>query len=267
MLDIVPLDWWRSFELFLLLLGRVVGFFVVAPVFGGIGVPATVRAGLIVFTAVVLVGPVGSAAPWPEGVIFEGSPWAYLLIAGELLLGAALGFIVLLFFTAVQIAGQLMDIPLGFGMVNVLDPQTGDHVPVLGQFQFALAMLIFFTVNAHHWLLRALAESYRLIPVGTGAVTGFHVDAIVTTFSYVFTLGARLALPLVAAAFLTDVALAIVSRAVPQINVFITGFPLKVMAGMFVLSIVLPAYVGLLGLTFGDDGEMLRHIGRFLTGR
>lgn len=265
--DIVPEAWWHAFELFLFVLGRIVGFFVVAPVFGGIGVPAALRIGLAAFTAAVLAGPVGSIAPWPQGAILQGTPWGYLLIAGELLLGAAMGFIVLLFFSAVQIAGQLMDIPLGFGMVNVLDPQTGDHVPVLGQFQFALAMLIFFTVNGHHWLLRAMAESYRLIPVGSAAVTEFHVDAIVAAFSHVFILGARLALPLVAAAFLTDVALAIVSRAVPQINVFITGFPLKVMAGMFVLSIVLPAYVGLLGVTFGDGGDMLRFIGRFLSGR
>src|SRR5690606_402059 len=108
--------------------------------------------------------------------------------------------------------------------------------------------------------------SYGSIPPG-GPVASIPLPAVVAAFGDAFALGVRLAIPLVAAAFLTDVALAVVSRAVPQINVFITGFPLKIMVGMAMLALVLPAYVALLAFAFGDGGSMMRAIAAVLGGR
>lgn len=262
----VPLTWWAQWELFTVILARVVGLFAVAPMFGGAGVPVLVRIGLAGFVAALLTGPVATLTGAPPPFPWLAGPWGYLALGAELLIGGALGFVALLFFTAVQTAGQLMDIPLGFGMVNVLDPQTGGYVPVLGQFQSVLAVLIFFTVNGHHGVLRALAASYEVLPPG-GTLTGdWWMAALTGVVSQVFLLGVRLALPLVVAAFLTDVALAIVARAVPQINVFLTGFPLKVMVGMLILAVVLPTYVALLAFTFGDAGAMMRVLWTLLGG-
>jgi len=222
--------------------------------------------GFAALVAAVLLGPVQQMlAGLP---VLLGDPVGYLLLlGGELLIGAFLGFIVLLMLVSVQIAGQLLDLPMGFGMVNVLDPQTGAHVPVMGQFKFALALLIFFSVNAHHWLLRALADSYRLLPVGWPVVDEARTRLLIHAMSQAFVLGVRIALPVIAASFLTDVALGIVSRAVPQINVFITGYPVKILAGMAVIVLVIPAYVALLSWVFGEGGEMVRLLWTFLGGR
>lgn len=262
----IPAPWAAQLEVFILLLARALGLFAVAPIFRGTGVPPLVRMGLAGVTAALLVGPAGDRVASAVGPLFEAGPWAFGVLAGEFAVGAALGFVVALFVSAVQVAGQLMDLPLGFGMVNVLDPQTGTYAPVLGQFQSVLAMLVFFGVNAHHAVLRALAASYGSIPPG-GPVASIPLPAVVAAFGDAFALGVRLAIPLVAAAFLTDVALAVVSRAVPQINVFITGFPLKIMVGMAMLALVLPAYVALLAFAFGDGGSMMRAIAAVLGGR
>lgn len=262
----IPLAWLAQLEGFAVLLARVVGVVTVAPLFGGQGVPVLTRVGFAALLAAVLLGPVQhmlGELPW-----LWGDPVGYaLLMGGEFLIGAFLGFIVLLMLVAVQIAGQLLDLPMGFGMVNVLDPQTGTYVPVMGQFKFALAMLVFFGVNAHHWLLRALADSYRFLPVGWSVMDEMRARLVVQAMSQAFVLGVRIALPVIAASFLTDVALGIVSRAVPQINVFITGYPVKILAGMAVIILVIPAYVVLLSWVFGDGGDMVGLLWRFLAGR
>lgn len=244
---------------FLFLLCRVGAMLLAMPLFGGPGVPQHVKVGLGAFVAAIL---------FPTIVATEAPPHLLgllLVVLQELAVGLTMGFIVTLFFLGLQLAGQLMDVPIGFGMVNVLDPHFGGQIPILGQFQNVLAVLIYFTINGHHGLLRALADSYNYIPVGAvvwhDSLGAFFVDTVAATFL----LGVRIGVPVMAAAFLTDVALGIVNRAVPQINVFITGYPIKIAVGLFTLIVALPVYVGLLGSIFGDGGELLRTVFRFLT--
>lgn len=242
--------------LFLLL--RVGALLIAMPLFGGPGVPQHVKIGLAGLIAL-LLAPIVEPGTVPEDLFM-------LLItsAQEIAVGLSLGFIVSLFFLGLQLAGQLMDIPVGFGMVNVLDPHFGGQIPILGQFQNVLAVLIYFTINGHHGILRALADSYSYVPIGTAAWNGALVDVMVRTVSSMFALGVRIGLPIMAAAFLTDIALGIVNRAVPQINVFITGYPIKIAVGLFTIVVALPVYVGLLGVVFGDGGDMLRTVMQFL---
>lgn len=167
-----------------------------------------------------------------------------------------MGLIVAMVVGAVYFAGQLLDVPVGFSMVNVIDPQTGEQTPLLAQFHFVLAILILFIVNGHHTLLLALAHSFALIPVGEVGTIGSSVDVFIKSFGKIFALGLRIALPVIGALFVTDVALGIVARAVPQINVFFVGFPLKIGLGVALLLVVLPVYVVFVAGLFGPSGEM-----------
>lgn len=253
--------WWSSdqlFHLFALLL-RGGGLLLALPLFGGPGVPPHVKAGLAAFLALLLF-PVVPAAAAPTEIVE-----LVLVVVQELVVGLAMGFVVSLFFYALQVAGQLMDVPIGFGMVNVLDPHFGGQIPILGQFQNMLAVLVFFTINGHHAVLRALAESYVLVPVGAAAWDGPVAQVVVDAVGASFLLGVRIGVPVMAAAFLTDVALGIVNRAVPQINVFITGYPIKIFVGLLVVAVALPIYVSLLAVVFGDGGDMMRWLWRFVT--
>lgn len=242
----------------LFLLFRIGAMLLAMPLFGGPGVPQHVKIGLAGLIAL-LLAPVIAPGPVPE-TLFALATTA----AREILVGLSMGFVVSLFFFALQLAGQLMDVPIGFGMVNVLDPHFGGQVPILGQFQNVLAVLVYFSIGGHHGLFRALADSYSLVPMGGAVWNGGLAHVVVDGVSSMFFLGVRIGLPVMAAAFLTDVALGIVNRAVPQINVFITGYPIKVALGLFVVVIVLPVYVSLLGAVFGDGGELLRTVFRLL---
>src|SRR5690554_3397434 len=221
-------SWFEPAQLqqFLFVLMRVTAMLMALPLFGGPGVPVHLKVGLGALTALLLL-PVVDPAP---AVAHLGD--LLVIIAQEVFVGLSMGFVVALMFFALQVAGHLMDMPIGFGMVNVLDPHFGGQIPILGQFYNALATLIFFTINGHHGLLRALAASYNVIPLGGAAWHGGLVAVIVQAVGGMFALGVRIAAPVIAAAFLTDVALGIVSRAVPQINVFITGYPIKIAVGI-----------------------------------
>lgn len=249
---------WDNLFHFLALLMRGGGLFLTMPLFGGPGVPPHVKVGLAALVAALLF-PIIPAQTAPVETIE-----LVFVVLQELAVGLGMGFIVSLFLYALQVAGQLMDVPIGFGMVNVLDPQFGGQIPIMGQFLNITAVLVFFSINGHHAVLRAFSDSYALIPIGAAAWDGAITDVALRTVSTTFVLGVRIAVPVIAASFLTDVALGIVNRAVPQINVFITGYPIKIFLGILVIAVALPVYVGLLGVVFGDGGDMMRWLWQFI---
>jgi len=236
---------------FLPVLVRVSGLVMASPLFGGRGVPAQVKIGLSFVTAIALY-PI-----LPEQVFaMDTVGLYYMAIIRELIVGAGLGFAVTLIFSAIYLAGQLIDVPMGFGMVNVVDPQSGLQVPIFAQFQYVLAALIFLSVGGHHGLFRALASSFTLIPIGGRMPGSGWAMTVLDTFATMFYLGVKLSLPLVTGLLLADVALGIVARAVPQINVFVVGFPAKILIGISLFVLVLPTYVALLSQIFGAEGEL-----------
>lgn len=250
---------WDNLFHFLALLMRGGGLFLTMPLFGGPGVPSHVKVGLAALVAGLLFPVIPMQTPAPLETVE-----LVLVVAQELGVGLGMGFIVSLFLYALQVAGQLMDVPIGFGMVNVLDPHFGGQIPIMGQFLNILAVLVFFSINGHHAVLRAFADSYALIPIGAAAWDGAIAEVALRTVGATFLLGVRIAVPVVAATFLTDVALGVVNRAVPQINVFITGYPIKIFLGILVIAVALPVYVGLLGVVFGDGGDMMRWLWQFI---
>ncbi len=238
---------------------RVSGLVMAAPILGGRGVPPQLRAALTLVTALVLYPALG-ALPVPS------APAAYFaLVIRELVVGLGLGYAVTLVFSAVYLAGQLIDVPMGFGMVNVVDPQSGTQVPIIAQFQYILAALIFFAVRGHHALLRALATSFAVIPIGGGFPKGSLAGTVVEIFASMFYLGVRLSLPLMAGLVLADIAMGIIARAVPQINVFMLEFPAKILLGLLLLLALLPGYVSVLTRIFSGQGDLARVLEAFMA--
>ncbi|MBE3598009.1 MAG: flagellar biosynthetic protein FliR [Limnochordaceae bacterium] len=251
---------------------------VARPVFGQPGVPALARLGLSAVLAWLLLplvpiapeailqglaAPTGAAAGSGLGPAWAG--WAYAL-AREAVVGAVMAFGINTVFAAIMLAGQLVDLPMGFSVVNVIDPTMGQEVPLIGQFQMLLATLVFFGVNGHHEMIRALAQSLRLVPPGAMAASGELLDATLDTFAQAFLLGIRLGAPVMAALFLSDVALAVVARAVPQLNVFVVGFPVKIVLGFVAILLALPAFTGVLSGIFGKGGGMWEWVSRMVSG-
>lgn len=230
---------------------RVASFLLAIPIFGQ-GVPSVAKVGLAAFITALIV-PNLSLAPIPDDL----GAFTFLIVE-EVVVGLAMGLIVTMLFSAIYLAGQLIDVPMGFGMVNVVDPQTGMQIPIVAQFKFALAILILFAVDGHHALIGGLARSFSIVPIGFASAHPEVTRVALNAFGTLFTLALRIALPIVAALFIADVALGIVARAVPQVNVFFVGIPLKIGLGIVLMIIALPVFGTLMATVLAEQGEMVR---------
>lgn len=223
---------------FLAVAARMAGIFGTAPVLGGRNVPIPLKIAVSCLTAAMLLPFIGTRVP-----MAVDSTLAYaFLLAREAIIGMVLGFVVALTLAAIQVAGQLIDMQMGFGIVNVIDPMYGTQVPLIGNFQHLLAMLFFLMFNGHHALLSATVRSFDIIPIGGAVFSAALLDGAVRMLGGVFVMGIKIAAPVVGAMFLADVALGILARTVPQMNVFVLGLPLKIILGLAVLVVSLPLY-------------------------
>lgn len=250
-----------AIEQFVLVLVRVSGITIAAPIFGTRYVPAPVKAALSLVLALVLFPVV------PPAVVDAANTWAYALTAGaELAVGLVIGYAAMLVFMAIQLAGQLIDMELGFGITNVIDPQYGVQIPLAGNYLYLLAMLIFLLTNGHHFLLAVLVRSFETIPAGKIVLVGETTQALVRLFGQMFLAGVKISAPILGTLFLTSVALGILARTVPQMNVFVVGLPVKLVVGMAVLVVVIPLYVYSLGSLFDRMYEGLLYVLRAAGG-
>lgn len=228
----------QSLPVFLLIFCRITAFFVVVPVFSSQGVPTTFKIGISFFVALVVFSANGTGIMIPQDFSY------ILLIMREVLIGLLLGFIGYLMFMAIQTAGSFIDIQIGFGIANVIDPMTGTSAPILGNFKYMIALLMFLSMNGHHHLLDAIVYSYKWIPMNNDLflrmVDGSLSEFLVRTFAQSFVLAFQMSAPLVTALFLTDVGLAFLARTAPQYNVFVIGVPLKIIIGIALLLVLMP---------------------------
>ncbi|WP_312029505.1 flagellar biosynthetic protein FliR [Paenibacillus sedimenti] len=210
---------------FLLIFCRITSFFVVVPVLSSRNVPTMFKIGLSIFISLIAFTTLSINEP----VLIDGQ--YVLLILREMLVGIVLGFLAYIFFTVVQTAGAIMDMQIGFSMANVIDPLTGVSTPMLGNLKYMVAVLLFLTFDGHHYFIRAIIDSYQWIPLNNQLFdriyNGQISDFLFQSFSKMFYLSFQLAAPVVAALFLADLGLGLLTRVAPQFNIFVIGAPLK----------------------------------------
>lgn len=231
---------WTStqvFWTFLVVLFRIAGLMVTAPVFGSPNVPAPVKLGFSTAFALALTPTVALTVGHPPDnwLVFVG------ILLGETLVGMLIGYLVSLFFSAVQMAGAFVDMQMGFGIFQLMNPFSPTPSSLLSQLHTLLLTVVYLQVNAHHWLLAALADSFHAVPHSVLSLNPAQLQPLLSeVIVQVFTLALRIAAPATAVLIVVDAALAIVSRAVPQMPVFFVGAPAKIAMGLLVLAIVLP---------------------------
>ncbi|HWR43152.1 flagellar biosynthetic protein FliR [Sporomusa sp.] len=246
---------------FLLIFARISGIFSSAPIFGARNVPLTVKAGLSLIISYILL----PLLIRPDFISPDALLPYVVLVIGEFLLGLILGFACSFIFYGIQMAGSLLDTQIGFGIVNVLDPQFGQQVPLVGNFKYILALLVFLASNGHHLFLSAVFHSFKLIPVTLGVFRPDMANIAVDMVTGIFIIALKISLPVLVSLLLTDVALGILARTMPQMNIFVVGVPGKIIVGIFVLSLALPFYIGFLEVVFnGTFHEIYRLLGTFV---
>jgi flagellar biosynthetic protein FliR len=212
---------------------RAVGFVMVAPIFGAAVVPGRTKV-IVALALGLLLAPIVPAPP-PIGLF---SAAFFLTIATQILVGAAIGFVVQLIFDALVIGGQTIAMTMGLGFATLIDAQRGASVPVVSQFMLIFGILIFLAINGHIALIAALAESFRWAPIGTdfSAASGWHVAHWA---GYMFSAGVIIALPAVVALVIVNFGLGVVSRAAPALNLFAIGFPITMLFGFLIVILSL----------------------------
>ncbi|MCA1059152.1 flagellar type III secretion system protein FliR [Rossellomorea aquimaris] len=222
-------------SVYLLVFVRVSSFFVTMPLFSYRNIPAQHRIAFSVVLSWVMYYTIDSKA-------FEINGQYFLLIMKEAMVGLLIGFVAYMIVTAIQIAGGFIDFQMGFAIANVIDPQTGSQSPLTGQYLYTFALLLLLALNGHHLLLDGIFYSYQLIPIDRPWIPFGNenlVDYVISAFNSMFIIAFQMSIPVVATLFLVDVALGIVARTVPQLNIFVVGFPIKIAVAFIVLFIVM----------------------------
>jgi flagellar biosynthesis protein FliR len=218
---------------------RVTGFMLLAPVFGAALVPRRVK--LVFALALTLI--LAPLAP-PTATIDPISAAALLIAAQQLLVGLAIGFVVQVVFDALVLAGQLVATTMGLGFATLIDPARGTSTAVVSQFYLILGTLIFLALDGHIALISVLADSARVLPPAPGTLGADAFLAVVRWGGRIFEAGTMIALPAVVGLVLVNLALGIVSRAAPQLNLFAVGFPVSMLLGFTMLMLSLPTLQG-----------------------
>jgi len=230
---------------------RVTAVLVLAPGFGNKAVPAAVKIALGAALAAVLY-PVVAATQGAMDLRLGG-----LLVAALREVGAGLimGFVTGLVFEGVGLAGDLMGFDLGLSLAQLYDPETGTANNVISRLLSMTALMVFFVIDGHHFILEAIYASYRAVPLGGFHVSGQLSSTLVTLAGMTVVVGVKLAAPVLVTSFLLNIGLAVLARVAPQINVLFVTVSLKTGAGLFVILASAPLVVAVfrkLLLSFED---------------
>jgi flagellar biosynthesis protein FliR len=219
-----------------LLLGtaRAAGFVMLAPPFNSRSIPAPVKGALAMALSLLLSARIAPTLPEVTG--------GFLLVAAvtEVIIGAALGFVVQVLFTAVQMAGDLIDLTGGFSLQPAYDPLAMTNNSSVGRLHYLLATTLLFTSGGHLLIIKGFATSYEGMPIGGGVPTDQLGSVMIKAFALMFLAAVQIAGPMVAVLLLADVALALLSRAAPALNIFQIGFPVKIMLTLAMLGLTFP---------------------------
>lgn len=219
----------------LLVLSRMTSFMAVSPFFSYGNTPNLLKVGLGLLLTLLML----PTLPLLENVPGDLLAYSFWLVK-EVVVGLVLGYTATLIFTAIRIAGGLVDWQMGFAMSAVLNPADQTSSTLIAQFMYLFQVLLFLAVNGHHMLLMGISYSFSLIPVNAAVLTTEFVVALIKVFIEMFSLGVRIAAPFMIVFLFCDLALGIIARSVPQLNVFILSFPLKTALGMMILILIMP---------------------------
>ncbi|WP_426190378.1 flagellar biosynthetic protein FliR [Massilia sp. DWR3-1-1] len=243
-------------------LSRILGLIAASPLFGNTAVPVSVKVSLGVLLAVIMAPAIG-AFPAVDPMSMPGM----LILVQEMLIGLAMGFTMRIVFAAIEMAGEVSSLTMGLGFASFFDPNTAGRSSAVSQMLTLIATMAFLAMNGHLVLLEALAESFITMPISATPMSSGAPLELARWGGRIFTTGLQLSLPIVAALLLTNVALGILTRAAPQLNLFGVGFPVTLTVGFLIIATTLPYLNMPLQNWFNQGIEATRSLGRTATAR
>ena len=227
-------------EAFILVFLRVSAIIATMPVISETTIPFQIKAALSLLISLIVFPLVLSKIPHPAD--YQVLILMYRM-AGEVMIGVIIGFAAKLVFAGIQMAGDLIGFQMGLSVANVIDPITSEQVSTIADLQYLIAMLVFLSVDAHHIFFSAIIQSYSVLNPLTFHFSGQLIQMIFDFSQEMFVVAVKLGAPLMAIMLFTNVGLGIIARTVPQMNIFIVGFPLQISVGLIFLGLTAPLFV------------------------
>ncbi len=252
MLTFTTAQWDQLIALYFWPFVRILAMFMADPVFGNRVIPNRVKVALAVFVSLAITPLLD-----PPPLIPPASAIGLWVLAQQILIGVAIGFSMRIVFAGIELAGSLIGLQMGLGFATFFDPMNAAQAPVVGQFFGILAVLFYFTFDGHLLTLATLAESFHLLPVQATPLKAVAWSMIAQSGGQIFLIGIVLSLPVVGVLLVSNVAIGIMTRAAPTLNLFAIGFPITLMVGMLMMYAALPYFVPVLDQTLHAGIEMI----------
>lgn len=251
-----------EFRTYMLVLLRVSMLLFMFPLFSSTVFPNTLKMGFALVVSLLFYSVVDvDLARFPMSVIATG-----LLILAEALIGLTLGLCLRMFFASVQLAGQIIGFQMGFAMINVIDPQTGENVSIMDQLGYWVCVIVFLLLNGHHIMFLAVIDSFKLVPMGFFMMQDVMMAKMLVLGSQLFLLAIKIGAPVIASLLFVSAGFGLVAKFSPQMNVMIVAFPLKIIAGLLLFGLSLQIVVIITKSYVAEFKELLMYFLFFAGG-
>lgn len=231
------------------------------PVFGSNNIPLQIRILFLAFVSLMMLPIIKMTQTVPYDMMVFGG-----MLLSEFIIGLCIGFIGLLVTNAIYLAGLMIDMSVGFAMVNVVGVQDESEVPITANFFYILAMFIFLLLDFHHEVIKAIVKSYEMIPIGGLNFNFFVVSHFFGIMKESFEIGFQIAAPIILTILVLDIILGVLSKAMPGMNIFAIGLPGKITVGLLTLYLVMPYIQNIFVLLFQKMMEYMNQLMWILKG-
>ena len=216
-------------------LARIMACIGLVPLFNNRSIPQRVKIGMGIMITLVVTPML---PPMPQVAL--GSAEGLLILAQQILIGAAVGFAMRIVFSSIELAGDLIGLQMGLGFAVFYSPNANANLPVLAQIFSMVALLMLLAMNGHLMIIEVIVRSFEFLPIDMGLGQGINVEGLARVAGLIFSTGLLLALPMVVTLFIVNLSLGVLTRAAPQLNLFAVGFPITLALGIFLVSIAMP---------------------------
>lgn len=244
------------FIAFLMIFMRITSLLFTIPAFFPTGTPNIVKIGLGFIISMIL-SPVISTETLPE---IDSMLVLIMLMGKEIIIGVCLGYIVNLMFSVVQMAGQIIDFSMGFSMMSLFDPIAGENISVMGRLMYWICLAVFMLVDGHLILIQCLIDSFTSVPIGTIVFNREILGYIIQVVFEFFTIGIKIAVPIMLIILITEIVLGLVSRVMPQLNAMMLGMPIKIFVGLTTFVISIPLVMKIIASNFDAIKDIFSQI-------
>lgn len=255
-MELLLSDPYTYLDTYLLVFVRVLGMMLIVPVFSNKSVPYMAKVAFAIFLSMVIISaiPVQASVSSTDVVNFG------LAVIIEFVTGYTMGFGAYMVFAVLSLAGQFIDMQIGFSMVNVFDPMSQIQLTITGNLYYYILMMIAIITHAHHYFIRALLYSFKVIPLGGMVISPALNTAIIGYMENFFILALRIGAPIFFVMLITNVVLGVLARAVPSLNMFVIGFPIKIIFGLVTIFIMLTSFATFSDILIGESEQQMRLI-------